>query len=144
MKKLVIAVLVLMLLLGFSACGRKTMSNDPNVGKWTPVAVVAFGLEMKVTDFFPKETSIELKADGTCVLMLDGKKLNAKWSLQDNDLTISGWGIRCTGSIRDGVLRLLLLDSGIEVIFEKASNIATSYTMPGMKPENSATITVPV
>ena len=110
--------LILALILGITllaGCGGGANSNDPNIGKWTAVSASAMGMEIGVADVFENGCSVELKANGKCVLDLNGEKTNAKWTFENGVLTIDEKGDEVYGKIENDVLTLTIPDDEMEI-----------------------------
>lgn len=84
--------LFFLLVLGISACGDDAATADVDaqkeqlVQRWELFAAQRNG---KSTDTM-RDAYLDLKADGSGVVNLDGNGQNARWSVSENKLTISG------------------------------------------------------
>ncbi|MCL2694846.1 MAG: hypothetical protein FWE69_00785 [Clostridiales bacterium] len=116
MKKGSLFLLVFALLAGLLACGSDIPADDPRIGTWKAIAVIDRSGERDVREVFPRGATLELYKSGRGILGLDGGSENISWSYGDYTLRVHDVAV---GTIRKGVLRLQLLDSGTQILFEK-------------------------
>ena len=69
--------------------GKGSAPRNPNIGKWTAVAIYVDGKEMPVTDVFENGCSLELKPEGESILTIDGESRDTGWEAIDI-LTLKG------------------------------------------------------
>ena len=119
MKKFLSVVLMAVLLLGMVACGGGSKaSTDPNAGLYTATTAEMMGIEIDADDAFDGGFTIELKDKGKCALNVAGKKANGKWTLDGTAFHVSGGGLKCDGTLSNGVIKLEnVLDSGMALTF---------------------------
>lgn len=129
MKKLFALVLILALCLGLVACG----AEDPNAGKYIGISAAVGGFSLPMSDVYEGETWIELKSGGKGTIMLGGDDFSFKWALDGESLTITVQGVDSIGTLKDGIIKVDLMDMGCVMTFakegenleEKIANIAT-------------------
>ena len=118
MKKFLGIALAVLFFIGLIACSRK--NDDPNHGIWKAAKGEMLGVSMDVEPFFSEGFTIELKANGKCLLDIDGKKTNGSWTLDNGVIEIKGGGIDSKGSLENGRLTLkYVLGSSLTLVFEK-------------------------
>lgn len=122
---LVIIAVILIIVLGGK--GKNAIANDPNLGVYNAKTASMLGMDMNVTDLFQNGFSIELKANGKCVINADGTKGGGKWTLAGDAFHVEGGGLDCSGTLQAGILTLEnVLGTGIALGFEKEGG----YTAP--------------
>lgn len=121
MRKIKAMILVLLMLVNFSACGKKdTQSDDPNVGMWIAVTTTMMGFTDDVKEVFDDEISIDLKANGKFDMTLEGEHIKGKWSYEGSGITLSHRDVEFSGNIENGILTLInMMDIGLDIAFEK-------------------------
>ena len=121
LKGILATILVLALLGVLAGCGSGTVDpNDPNQGIWKATTGEMFGITSNVEEFFGQGFTIELKANGKCVLNVDGEKANGTWTLDNGAFTVKGGGIECEGRLENGILTLNdVMGMGLNLVFEK-------------------------
>ncbi len=117
MKKIVIAILALVMLISVVSCGNSALKDA--AGTYPGVKSKFVGDENWVTD---EEFSLELKADGTAISMRDGMEYNATWSLEGENFkmteTFLGMSIEYTGTLKDGELIIFNGDPSSDLTYE--------------------------
>ena len=105
MKKLIAAVLTLIMLLSFTACG-----GDPNAGVYNAVSCEALGFSMDCDGDW-----LELKSNGKGKLCLMGEKYNCSWTLEGEKITVKNHGDEFYGTLHNGMITLDL--SGMVYVY---------------------------
>ncbi|MGI6349169.1 MAG: hypothetical protein GX245_01890 [Eubacteriaceae bacterium] len=118
MKRVVSVIIVLMMILiALAGCGGgdKGAPVSKYVGVWTMTSVDAFG---NGQEFTAKELdmsgSLDIKANGTIDLDLDGTKASDKWKEEDGKLVLDSGFV---GELKDG--RIALEVMGVIFYFSK-------------------------
>ena len=131
----VIGIVVAIVLLVSKAGKGSDAATDPNLGVYNASSAEMFGVEVDVTDMWEKGFTVELKEKGKCSFAVDGESANGKWTLEDGALHISGGGLDCDGTLKDGVMTLdNVLDTGMKLTFAKegaALNDPEQSALPG-------------
>ena len=140
MKKLLAILLVLAMLLPLAACGGE---DDPNAGKYQGVSAAVGGFSMPMSDIYPGETWIELKSGGKGTIMLDGDDFSIKWSLDDEDITISVQGADSIGTLKDGVITVDMMNMGCVMTFEKEGGAVANWAASAIKSPSARTTKFP-
>ena len=135
MKKLTALLLSLVLLLGLAACSGGG-DSDPNLGVYSGQSVEMFGESSPMSEVYPGENKMELKADGKADLTLDGDTIPCEWSLDGTALTVTIEGQAQTGTLEEGVLRFNFMGL-MDMVFAKdgAAPQGGSGTAEGGKTE---------
>ena len=122
MKRTAAILLALVMALSLIACTGSSdpKSSDPNLGLYEATTMEYMGFSVGVSDLFEQGFSIELKANGKCVLNADGKTANGKWTLDGRDFTVKGGGLDCTGTLENGVI-LLQYDDDVTITLVNGS-----------------------
>lgn len=98
--------ILLFFAVGCGSDGKDNDVNDPNLGVYTAKTITSSGFTLNAADFFEEGFTIELKANGKCMLKVDGESANGKWTLDGTDFTVKGGGIECAGKLENGVIDL--------------------------------------
>jgi len=108
MKRISALWLALLLLLSLFGCGSDdtAKTDDPNLGIYKATTMSYSGFTMDVTDLFEEGFTIELKPNGKCTLTVDGDSASGKWTLDGTAFTVSGGGLDCTGTLKEGTMSL--------------------------------------
>ena len=106
MKKLFCAVLVILLVFSFAACGNRGASDDPNLGKYLAVTVFDDGYSYDAADAGFGNFAIELKSGGKATLFMDGDTSNGTWKLNGTDFSFSAGLASFNGSLENGKLTI--------------------------------------
>ena len=89
MKKKLLAVMsVLVLLLAFTACGGKDMSDSPYLGTWTATTAEMSGFEMSVESILGGEFTFTLEDDGNCTMSIAGEEDSGSWDETEDGIII--------------------------------------------------------
>ena len=130
-KKLLSILLIVVVLIGFTGCGKKesttkTKEVDKSVyaGTYTGLYTKFVGDETKTTD---EEFSVVLEKDGTGKSNRDGSSYNIKWSIKGDKFkmteTFMGISIDYTGTLKDDKIDVFNGDPDndftVEYVYEK-------------------------
>lgn len=121
MKQKVLRVISIMLVMAMAisllvGCGKENDDNDPNLGVYTAFTGSMSGFEIEIDDVYSGGFTIELKSKGKAHLEIDGSTGNGKWTLDDDEFTISGGGFEGSGTLKDGVMILKdVMGSGLDI-----------------------------
>lgn len=118
MKKILAILLCLAMLLSLAACGGE-QKDDPTLGKYIGIQGEMSGIVLTMEELYPGETYLELKSGGKAVLMLDGDKINGKWSLDGETFLLVVEREECPGTLKNGVVVFDFAGSGIMLTFKK-------------------------
>ena len=102
-----------------STTGPAEVVADPYPGMWDAVSISAHGITMGAEDAFTRETSLNLREDGTAVVMIDGERFSGDWSIIGGIARINTEDENFVGLIdhTNGVLVLALPSHGMDVNF---------------------------
>lgn len=103
-KNAMALLLALILLLTLAGCGGET-DDDPRLGKYLGDQINILGWS-PMADVFPGENYIELKSGGKGEFSLDGETVRFRWTIEQEQMTISAEGQTCTASLQDNMIRL--------------------------------------
>jgi hypothetical protein len=94
-------------------------SDAPHVGKWDAVSITALGMTMDVKEAFTRETSLNLRSNGTCTVTINGESKSGVWSITDGIVGITVERQDLTGLIdyENGFFILSLPSRGMDVNF---------------------------
>lgn len=92
--------------------------EDPKLGVYEGISVFLLGDETPMTEVYPGDNSLELKAKGKAVFTLDGDAIDCKWELDGTKLVIDIEGEECTGTLKGDVINLDFMGM-IDMIFAK-------------------------
>jgi hypothetical protein len=120
MKKIGSVLLLLGIMITFTACGGGGEStDDPNLGKY-------IGDQVEILDWEPidevygeGENYVELKAGGKGTFCLDGDSTGITWKLDGENLTMTADGMDCIGTLVNGVITTDFFGMGISMTFIK-------------------------
>ena len=117
MKKCIAVLLVMAMVLSLAACGGS--AEDPNAGVYHGAAAEVSGKALAMKDIYAGETRLELAPRGKGHLKLDGIDFPVKWKLEGEVITLSIHGEKSVGTLKDGIVVIEPLDSGIIMTFLK-------------------------
>ena len=153
MKRFIYAVLAVALCLTLTSCalgdmitvlsggGGSQSSDDPTVGTWLCTQASALGLSVKISDIFKDVPKLIVKNRGNLTLVLDGESYNGKWTLEDDEFTLSAGGEKFTAVIDGNTMSFDDL-MGISLVFEKeVDKTATASPSGGKSSSPGATAT---
>ena len=106
MKRLLSALLCILMLFAFGCSTRNETFDDPNLGVYKATTMEYLGVTIDAAELFEEGFSVELKPNGKCVLKADGESSSGKWSLSGNQFTLQGGGLDCTGTLENGQIHL--------------------------------------
>ena len=106
MKRILSVFLSAVLLFGLAACGGVGDKEDPKLGVYEGISVFLLGDETPMTEVYPGDNFLELKAKGKAVFTLDGDAIDCKWELDGTKLVIDIEGEECTGTLKGDVINL--------------------------------------
>lgn len=118
MKKLMTLLLSLLFVFALVGCGGSV--DDPNAGTYVLTSSEMGGITLGADEVFTGESYIELEGGGDATVCLDGDSISADWVLEDTVFTITIDGQDSVGTLENGVIRVNLLDMGMDFIFEKS------------------------
>lgn len=105
-----------MMIFLLAGCGKEDDSNNPNLGLYTAFTGSMSGIEIEIDDVYAGGFTIELKAKGKATLNIDGTTGNGKWTLDGDKFSVSGGGVECSGTLKDGVMTLTnVMGSGLDI-----------------------------
>ena len=134
MKKITVLLLALAMLLSLAACGWDGV-DDPYAGEYEGVSVSMMGVDLDMGEVYPGENKLVLKNGGKAELILEGDKINGKWTLEGETFNLVVDGDDCPGTLQNGVVVFDFAGSGIMMTFQKeGSNAAASVTASGNAP----------
>ena len=116
MKRILAILLTLAMLLSLAACGG---GDDPNAGVYTGTKAEMMGMEMSMDEIYAGENSLQLKSGGKGTITLEGDSFGLKWALDGESLTLTIDGVDCTGTLKNGVIKIDFMNMGVLLTFEK-------------------------
>ena len=121
MKKILAVLVAVLLMLSLTACFNlgDISKDDPNLGIYNGVYVDIDGEKMPMDEVYEGENYIHLGAAGHCKFCLEGDEVKATWTLFDEDFTVMLEDERSKGTLKDGVIIIDFLESGIKLCFAK-------------------------
>ena len=120
MKKLLAAILAVLMIFALAACGASASAPDPNAGLYSADSASASGLTISAADAYDIFT-IELKSNGKADIVIQPKggekqSKTMKWSLDGTALLIEDRVESFSGTLSNGVMVLENIDnSGVSV-----------------------------
>lgn len=115
-----VAIIAVVLIVVLGGKSDKAAVDDPNLGIYNAKTASMLGIDMNVADLFENGFSIELIANGKCVINADGTRGNGSWTLKGDTFHVNGGGLDCDGTLKAGVLTLEdVLGMGVTLGFEK-------------------------
>lgn len=98
--------LVFLLAIACTSGAASTLDDDPNLGVYHATTAEYSGFTVSIDEIIDEGMDIELKSNGRCDILVNGKKASGKWALSGTDLTVKGGGIEWQGTLENGVMRL--------------------------------------
>ncbi|MCL2046665.1 MAG: hypothetical protein FWG88_09825 [Oscillospiraceae bacterium] len=141
MKRATSILLAIILMFSLAACngngsnGGNDVVNDPNVGKWIAYSVDIMGVEYSPEEVFDAEATVELKADGTFVIVLADEVFDGNWSMSGNQITVDD-GVDVSYGTIDGNLMELIIEEGFMSIFYRKEGTNPPRTGSLISPGN--------
>lgn len=89
LKKMSIAVVMIILLFNLSACGNP-YAESPYLGKWIGSTAAYSGISMNVADIMGGEFDFTLEASGKCSVSIAGEVDKGKWEETDTGFIVAG------------------------------------------------------
>ena len=115
MKRIITILLALCMMLSLCCCA--SAEPDPNAGVYQGITATALGMSLPMSDIYPGQTYVELQSGGKGTIMLDGRDFKMKWKLEGEQITLTVSGDDSVGTLKDGVLKVDLLDKGCLMTF---------------------------
>ena len=125
MKKIMVLLLALAILLSLAACGGGG-AEDPYAGEYKGVSVSMMGVDLDMGEVYPGENKLVLKSGGKAELILEGDKINGKWTLEGETFNLVVDGEDCPGTLQNGVVVFDFAGSGIMLTFRKEGGSGNS------------------
>lgn len=126
MKKRISLTVVLILIISmfaFTGCGggSEKKEESPYNGKWVAVSAELLGMSVPVEEAFEGDFYFEVKDGGKVVFTVDGESGNGKWSVEDDQFTLSIEGEEMAGIIGEDIITFkdMMDEEGLNVIFAK-------------------------
>lgn len=88
LKGIAMLLVVMMLMVGLTACGGADYSDSPYLGTWKGVSAEYAGLEMGIADILGGEFDVTLEANGKCTLSIAGDEEKGKWTETENGFNL--------------------------------------------------------
>ena len=105
--------------------GGSAKVGDDVLGLYTAQKAETNGDSISIESMWENGFSIELKNKGKAEITVDGNKGSANWTLDGERFTISGSGIDCSGTLKNGVMTLEnVMNSGVTLTFNKDGGAA--------------------
>lgn len=112
MKRIICAILLLVLVFCLAACGEA----DPNCGVYVADKATYMGVTVDVTTIFKGGMTLELKNGGRAVLSYGDESGNLKWTLDGDQFSAKDSEGEVTGTLADGEITLVnIMDSGVDI-----------------------------
>jgi len=121
LRILSLALALVLLVMLLTACG--SSEPDPNVGVYVAETADMLGISISVADAFSGGMSFELKNGGKCRITVGDQSASGKWSLEGDQLSVSGGGVEFTGTLANDTVRVEnMMDSGVNINFVKQAS----------------------
>ena len=117
MKKLLSILLTLALALSLCACGGPQY-DESLMGVYTCYAVEMLGIEMKADEVLSQTSTLELKQGGKGKMNIEGTSGSVKYTLDGETITVDIDGETATGTLKDGVLHIEIMNMNMYFIQE--------------------------
>lgn len=117
MKKIIALLLAVVMLLCLAACGGG--EPDPNAGIYLGIRGEMDGIVLTMEELYPGESYLELKNGGKAELVLEGDKINGKWTLEGDKFNLVVEGEDCPGTLKDGIVTFDFTGIGMYLTFAK-------------------------
>lgn len=137
MRRCAALFLALFLLCG---CAAQTAQPEPaGTGRYPGMAISLSGGDWQPMDeIYAGENYLDLRADGTGVLCLDGEPLSVQWALSANTLTLSAAQQSCSGTLSAGCVNISFFGADILLRFG-GDPLPTAEAEPVTTPDPAST-----
>ena len=108
-----------------TGCGGsgKAGEKNPYEGKWVAVSAQMMGISVSVDETFGGDFEFEVKNGGKVSFSVGDTTGNGKWSVEDDQFTLSIEGEKMVGTIGKDIISFDdMLEMGVKVIFCKGWN----------------------
>ena len=105
-----------------TGCGGsgKTGEKNPYEGKWVAVSAQMMGMSVSIDEVFGGDFEFEVKNGGKVSFSAGDTTGNGKWSVEDDQFTLSIEGEKMVGTIGKDIISFDdMLEMGVKVIFAK-------------------------
>ena len=126
MKRMIAAVLTLLLAVALCACGGEKIPDSPYLGTWTAVSAQFGDADVPIDEVFPGGMVLELQASGVCQLTLGDQSDPASWSAADGNITISDGETDLLGTVDEGAIVLEI--SGMYITLTRGAEESAGET----------------
>ena len=122
--------LAALLLTSLTACGEP----DPNAGVYLCTEVAVGEDVVSPSELYNGEVRLELRTGGSGRLRLGENEGDIRWSLEDGKLSLDVNGVSCPGELKDGLIRLDLMNEGV-ILSLIREDLADTLPTPTPQPQ---------
>ena len=124
-----------------TGCGGsgKAGEKNPYEGKWVAVSAQTMGISVSVDEAFGGDFEFEVKNGGKVSFSVGDTTGNGKWSVEDDQFTLSIEGEKMVGTIGKDIISFDdMLEMGVKVIFAKDGTDAMDPSLYLTEEESAA------
>ncbi len=121
--------ILLSVLLLLALCGCAEMESL-DAGRYLCVAAEADGFPLKLDELYPQGAVLELGSGGKGLLTAGEQSGTIRWSLDGENLRVRCGAERCTGSLRDGVVELIMPRDAVRLRFVREDLVSDMPSAP--------------
>ena len=121
-----------------AGCGKTAGEASPYEGKWIAVSAQMIGMSVSVDETFGGAFEFEVKNGGKVSFSVGEVTGNGKWSVEDDQFTLSIEGEEMVGTIGEDIISFDdMLEMGVKVIFAKDGTEAMDPALYLTEEENA-------
>ena len=143
MKKklnLLLGLVLIISMVALTGCGGsgKSGEKNPYEGKWVAVSAQMMGMSVSIDEVFGGAFEFEVKNGGKVSFTVGDTTGNGKWSVEDDQFTLSIEGEEMVGTIGEDIISFDdMLEMGVKVIFAKDGTEAMDPALYLTEEENA-------